>query len=967
MKSFIVTLFLFPILLGLSACSGVVDNSSLSPHPLAAESLTVSPVSPSNNTTPVISGTTTASTSVKLYSGVSCTGFVVGSGTSSSTGTFSLTSSALSEGSYNFSVLAIATGGSTCSTSSVVYVVDTTPPLFTIGSPLAALVNSASAAVDFSTSYVTTSTVNLTAAGISLDRTGTATCAVAVANGTSFTPTVSLSNCTGSGTVGFTILAGSATDTAGNQSLATASRTFAVDNAGLNSAVFSPATGIVSSVPAAVSVTFPEPINGTSVGAADFSVSGTCSSLPVLTLSGVVGSVANLNLAGATCAVGETSVVTVDLTGINDAVGNAGTGSVAVTYTIDNAGPTVATISPSGTRVTAIPASVTVTYNETVVAASVSAADFTVTGTCSVLPVVSVSGVAGAVATLSLTGAVCALDETVIFTADLTGVQDIYGNSGSGSFGETYTFDNQGPVASVINPVTADVTVIPASVDFIFSEDLLSSSVSAGDPVVSGTCDVLPSASLTSVSLATATYSLAGVSCSSGQTVTLTFNGTAVTDAAGNAGSGSLSATYTFDNVGPVATSTSPVSSSVNAVPASVSFTFDENILVASVAATDVGVVGTCTTLPVISLSGVAGATATFGVSGAVCASGQTVALTMNGNSVTDAAGNIGTSSQVASFTIDSVGPSPSTISPQSANLTTMPVSVSITFDESVLASSVANSDLGIAGTCSTLPSAFVSGVTGAVVTFSLAGAVCAESQTLILTMAGNSVTDLLGNAGANSQSVTLTKDSTGPSVTSFSPATGTVISIPNSVTVSFDEVLLAGSVAAADFSVSGTCGILPLHAVSGVAGQQAFISLSGSVCAHGQTTILTVNGAGISDTAGNAGAGTPAVSYTVDSSGPVVSAFTPNTGAPPASVIVSFSETLNPATVALSDFTLSGTCTSLSLSLDAVLNSDVTLGLTGAPCASGETLTITINAAAVTDSVGNAGTGTSFVTFTEP
>lgn len=958
---------LFSALALLWGCSGVVDNESLSPNPMAAESLAVSPGSPSNDTTPTVSGTTTASTSLNLYSGSGCTGSQVGSGSADSAGAFNLTSSVLGEGNYNFSVLATSSGGSTCSENFVAYTVDTTPPLYTISAPSLALVRSTSAAVTYTTSYISTASVNLQATQIVLNTTGTAACTVAVAGGTTASPTVSLSNCTGSGSVGMSFNAGSATDAAGNLAASFASRTFLVDNSGVSAAVFNPATGVVNSLPPSVTVTFSEPLDGASVSAADFAVSGSCGTLPTLALTSVVGAVISITLTGGVCAITETTVVTLNLAGVNDAAGNPGTGTAAATYTVDNIGPTAITYSVLTSRVATIPASLTLTMNEVVTAASVDAGDFPVTGTCSPLPVLSITNVTGAVVTAALTGGACLLDQTVIVGANLAGINDSTGNAGSGSFSQTYTFDNVGPAATSLTPVTAAVVTVPASITVSFSEDLLAASVAAADLVVSGTCGTLPTASVSGVTGGTATFALAGAGCAVGETVIVRLDGTGITDAAGNAGSASVSSTYTFDNVGPSSISVAPTSGTVNAIPATITFTFDEALLASSVAAADATVSGTCGTLPTVSLSSVTGTTVVFGLSGAVCANGAIAAITLNAANVTDTAGNAGSGSRVASFTIDSVGPAPSSVTPGSRSLTTMPAAVSITFDESVLMASVANSDLAVSGTCSVLPTASVTSVAGAVVSFALSAATCAESQTLILTMFGSSVTDALGNAGSNSQTVTYTKDTTGPSVVSFAPATGAVIAIPSSVNISFDETILAGSVAAADFSVSGSCAILPLHAVSGVAGQQVFIGLSGAVCSNGQNAIVNVNSPGITDLAGNAGVGTPSVAFTVDSVGPSLSSVSPTTGAPPTAVTFTFTENLNPATVANADFILSGTCTSKTLSVSAVSNAVVTLSLSGASCASGQTVTITIDAANVADTVGNSGTGTSFVTFTEP
>jgi hypothetical protein len=959
-----IILYLF-CLISLAGCIGEKVEMELGPKGPTA--LVVSPVSPSSDTTPTVSGTTSASVSVILYSGANCSSSNLASATSDASGAFSITSSVLATGTYALSVKAFNSSGSTCSAASLEYAVDTSVPGVTISAPSASLVNSVSPAVDYTVTYTDATTINLTDTEVTLNTTGTATCPTkTVTNGTTATPTINLSGCTGDGTVGVSIGAGTAVNASGSEALAAGpSATFTVDNTGISSATFDPLTGTFSAIPASVTITFPETTTGTSITTADFSVTGTCSVLPTLSVDSTTATTAAISLAGETCGVGETTVVTLDLTGVNDAAGNAGSGTVAETYTFDNVGPTSATFSPVTGSVSSIPGSVDVTFNESVMASSISDGDFVVSGTCGTLPTVTVSNVSGATVTLALAGASCTLNQTSIITVSFSDILDTTGNAGSGSDSVTYTFDNVGPVASTISPTTSTVASIPTSVDVTFDENLLSSSVAAGDIVVSGTCATLPTVSLTSVVTTTATFGLMGSSCSLGETVVVTMDGSSITDAAGNAGTGSVSATYTFDNVGPVAQSVTPATSAVNAIPTSLTVSFDEDLLSSSVSAGDLAVTGTCSTLPTASLSSVSGASAVFGLSAATCAHGETTEVTMNGSSITDATGNAGSGTASATYTVDTVGPTPSSISPVTANFATMPSSVSVTFDEDILSSSVVAGDLAISGTCTTLPTASVSSVSGGIVTFGLTGESCSDGQTVIVTASGADVTDTSGNVGSSSQTATYTKDTTGPTVSSFTPATSTVLTVPASVDVNFDETLDSASVGTADFAMTGTCSVQPTLSISSVTGNVVSVGLASATCADGETSVLNVTASGITDTAGNAGTGTPSVTYTVDSVGPTVSSFTPSTGAPPASVDVTFSENLDSSSVAVTDFTLSGTCAA-TLDSTTVLNNVVTLAMT-ATCLSGETVIIDINGSSVTDTVGNAGTGTGSVTFTEP
>ena len=170
-----------------------------------------------------------------------CNGSFVGRGRSDSSGNFAVASFVLAEGSYDFSVQAVQGDKTSCSASSLVYNLDITPPSIVISAPSASLVGLGSAAVNFTMTYSGSTSVNLTADKITLNKTGTANCSgINITNGTTLNPQMSLSNCSGNGTVGFTIAYGSALDDVGNSATATSSL-FNVDNNAITSAVFNPA------------------------------------------------------------------------------------------------------------------------------------------------------------------------------------------------------------------------------------------------------------------------------------------------------------------------------------------------------------------------------------------------------------------------------------------------------------------------------------------------------------------------------------------------------------------------------------------------------------------------------------------------------------------------------------------------------------------------------------------------------
>ncbi len=113
------------------------------------------------------------------------------------------------------------------SVPSTTFIVDTTAPMLTIGSP--SVSSTSSGPVTYTVTYADTNfnTSTLTTSNISLNPTGTASGTLSLSgSGTSYQ--ITISSITGSGTLGFTIAAGTASDLAGNLAPAETSGMFQV-------------------------------------------------------------------------------------------------------------------------------------------------------------------------------------------------------------------------------------------------------------------------------------------------------------------------------------------------------------------------------------------------------------------------------------------------------------------------------------------------------------------------------------------------------------------------------------------------------------------------------------------------------------------------------------------------------------------------------------------------------------------
>lgn len=729
----------------------LTQNAIIDLPPIAPIGLSVSPTSPASDTTPTVSGQTSPSVSLVLYSAPSCTGSALALGQASSTGAFALTSGTLTSGSYNFSVQATSPTGKICSSESVAYELTATVPSVSVSSPSVSVANS-SASIDFTVTYTGADTVDLVDTDIFMSTTGTATCSsIVVTNGATAIPLVTLSGCTGDGSLGISVGPDTATNIAGSSLASNLSGTFVVDNTGITAATFDNNTGSYSTMPTTVVVTFPETISGTTLTSADFAVTGTCSTLPNLSIPSSTSTTATLSLTAPTCAGGETVIITLDLTGFNDAAGNPGVGTTVVTYTADTAGPSSATYSPVAGNINVIPATVDVIFSEAIDGTSVSDATFVVSGSCSPLPTATLAAVVGDTATVNLSGGTCLNTQDIIITIDLTTVNDAGGLAGVGSTSVTYTFDDVGPAVLSAAPVTTTVSSIPATVDITFDEDVLIGSVDIADLVISGTCSVYPTASVSTVASGTVmSFSLTGGTCATGETIIITLDGANITDLIGNVGSGTATETYTIDTTGPSVASFTQPSGDVASLPPSVLITYDEALDTSSVTLADVSVAGgSCTTLPTLGDGGVTATEFTVTLSGAVCSHGQTFSLEAFHTSITDVAGNAGVGSSIVTYTIDSQGPVPVAFTPAGG---AVPASVSLSFDEAVDLSSIIEADFDTTGSTCTGISFNNFNSVGTTVTFDVV-ATCLSTQTLNISASGANFQDGLGNNGSSSAS----------------------------------------------------------------------------------------------------------------------------------------------------------------------------------------------------------------------
>lgn len=285
----------------------------------------------------------------------------------------------------------------------------------------------------------------------------------------------------------------------------------------------------------------------------------------------------------------------------------------------------------------------------------------------------------------------------------------------------------------------------------------------------------------------------------------------------------------------------------------------------------------------------------------------------------------------------------PTTTSPTNAAT----ISYGLGFSESV--TGLASGDFTRTGTATGCGSPTPSG-SGASYTVTITGC---GTGTVILGLNANTVADLAANLGptASATAATVTVDRTAPTATVTAPASPTGASTLT-FGVGFSEAVTG--LAAADFATAGTATGCSVGAPSG---SGATYTVGVSACSEG-TVSLTLHAGTVADAVSNAGPPTAVTSATVtiDRSGPTASVTAPAspTSAAGLSFGVSFSTSVTG--LAAADFATSGTATGCSIGAPSGSGSSYTVAVSGC---SGGTVTLTLHAGAVLDSLSDPGPAT--------
>ncbi len=541
-----------------------------------------------------------------------------------------------------------------------------------------------------------------------------------------------------------------------------------------------------------------------------------------------------------------TNHIVLDNTGVTGvSSGGPGTGTTSSNnYSVDTVRPTATVVVGSPALNIGGTSTVTVTFSEAVTGFSLS--DMTASnGTLSNLTTSD-----NITWTATLTPTASNTSSGNVITLDNTAYTDTSTNAGTGTtLSNTYTVDTVRPTANIVVSNNALNIGGTSLVTITFSE-AVTGFTNADLTVADGTLSAVSSSDGGITWTATLTPS-AGVS-HTGDVIAL--NNAGVSDAAGNAGSGTTNSnTYAVDTQRPTATivfgntdlgigQTSPVT--ITFSEAVTGFTNADltvsNGTLSAVSSSDGGVTWTATFTP---------------TAGIVSASNH---ITLDNTGVQDTAGNAGSGTTNSNnVAIDGVRPTATVVVSSSSLKIGDTAQVTITFSEAV--TGFTNADLTIANGTLSAVSSSDGGVTWTA-TFTPSASITNTSNVITLDNTGYS--DFSGNAGTG------TTDSNNFAIDTQRPTVTIVVA---------DPVLTAGETSLVTFTFSEAVTGFTLADLSTGHGSLSNLSssdggitwtatLTPNTNTNSATNVITLANTGIADLVGNAGAGTSnSANFTID------------------------------------------------------------------------------------------------------
>ncbi len=586
--------------------------------------------------------------------------------------------------------------------------------------------------------------------------------------------------------------------------------------------------------------------------------------------------------------------LTVSAAGLVDGSGNSGVGFLSDSWTMNTAGPTVASLPTSiqSPRNIVVP-SIDVIFSEPIVPSTFTYQNITYSqagGPNLITPGITITQLSPTEFEITnFNNLIYPIDGTYTFTVSAVGVEDLYGNTGTGSGSASWDLLTTAPAAPAdlaISPnsggnpgqtYTGMVTLTGTLSEPGLTVNVMNGNTDLGYATVNGT-----------------TFSMALDLPAGASTLEV-----AATDAAGN-----VSPTATFDafvddaalQISSIAT---PVPNPTNTPVGSLDVTFSAPINLATfttdnLTLTDNG--GSNLITNVVTISLVSGSTYQISGLGGLTSAEGTYVLTVNAAGISDESGNAASGTLATTWLMDTTPPT-STVAglPAQTTSTAIPVTVTGT-DPSGSNGSTASGIATFAVYVSTNGGPFTSWMT----------LTPANPTAIYLGQAGNTygfysvATDNAGNVQPTPAAAQQTIEILSPmSVVAIAPA----VPNPRNAPVSMLNVTFSVPIESVNFSAGAITltdnggpnlltGGVALTPVKGTMSTYTITGLAGLTTAEG-SYVLTVNGAAIIDEYGNPGTGILSTSWLVDTTPPTstVNSLPPQTSSTSFTVTVTASD----------------------------------------------------------------------------
>ncbi|WP_189659180.1 Ig-like domain-containing protein [Pseudomonas amygdali] len=636
------------------------------------------------------------------------------------------------------------------------------------------------------------------------------------------------------------------TDLAGNAGSGTSnSGNFTIDTVRPSATVVVADSALSAGETSLVTITFSEAVTGftnADLTVANGTLSAVSSSDGGVTWTATLTPTANVT--------DTTNLITLDASGVANASGNAGTGTISSNnYAIDTQRPTASIVVADNALAIGETSLVTITFSEAVT--GFTNADLTISnGTLSTVS--SSDGGVTWTATLTPTAGITSNSNSV--TLNNAGVADQAGNAGSGlSTSNNYAIDTVRPTASITMSDNALTAGESSLVTITFSE-AVSGFTNADLSVPNGTLSTVSSSDggVTWTATYTPNANVADT------TNVITLNNTGVNDLAGNIGSGTTdSGNFTIATQQPTATVVVADSALSVGETSLVTITFSEavsgfnnadltveNGTLSAVSSSDGGITWTATFTPNANVTDASNL------------------VTLDNTGFTNASGNTGsgvTSSN--NYAIDTLRPTATIVVADNALAVGETSLVTITFSEAV--SGFTNADLNIANVTLSAVTSSDGGITWTATLTPTAGITSASNS---VTLNNGGVTDLAGNVGSGlTLSNNYTIDQTRPTASIVIADNALSAGETSLVTITFSEAVSGFD--NSDLNVpNGTLSTVSSND-GGITWTATFTPNANVNASTGQ---ISLNSAGVTDLAGNAGSGIiSSASFAVDTTRP--------------------------------------------------------------------------------------------------